>query len=103
MADLVDHSAHGGGVFQLARAVALVEAEADQGLALIGEAAGGARDLGHAHGLLGLVGRDLLFRHGSYSLASALASPVSRLPMISLTFLFRRAATLRGEAQLTRA
>src|ERR1700688_4827891 len=98
MADLVDHAAHRGRVFQFARAADLVEAKPDQGLALVGIAAGRTRHLGHAQRLLRGV---FLLSHLAYSLASALASPVSRLPMISLTFLLRRAATLRGEAQLT--
>src|SRR5215475_14708001 len=96
MADLVDHAAHRGRILELARAADLVQAEADQRLALVGEAAGGAGDLGHPQLLLGLG-------HGSYSLASPLPSPVSRRPMISLTFLLRRAATLRGEAQFVSA
>src|SRR4029077_20909039 len=51
MADLVDHAPHGGCVFQLARAMHLVQAKPDQGLALIGIAAGRAGDLGHPHRL----------------------------------------------------
>src|SRR5439155_12879373 len=103
MADLVDHAAHGGAIFQTARAVELVEAKSDQGPALVGEPPGSARDLGDAQHLLGGAVRLFFSRHRPYSLASALPSPVSRLPMISLTFLLRRAATLRGEAQLTSA
>src|SRR5690242_5499442 len=102
MADLVDHAAHSGAIFQIARTVELVEAKSNQRPALVGEPPGRARDLGDPQRLLGAA-RLFLSRHRPYSLASALPSPVSRLPMISLTFLLRRAATLRGEAQLTSA
>src|SRR5438445_12402702 len=103
MADLIDHAPHSRGILEFPRAANLVEAKANQRLALIGEAAGTAGDLGDAQRPLALCLGARLLSHQSYSLASALPSPVSRRPMISLTFLLRRAATLRGEAQLVRA
>src|SRR3712207_2226441 len=53
--DPPDHAADGGRVLQLPRAVHLVEAEPDQRRPLVAPAADGRPDLGHPHGLPGLV------------------------------------------------
>src|SRR5690606_21159807 len=64
MANCLDHAAHGGRVFQLAGAMALVEPETDQRLPLVIRAADRAAGLGDADALLGSG-------HNAYSLASA--------------------------------
>src|SRR3954470_9947995 len=63
--DLPDHAADRRGILQLPRAVHLVEAEADQRLALARLAADRRPGLGHLHGLLRRAGRRalVLLRH----------------------------------------
>src|SRR5690625_4624229 len=99
MRDLVDHAPNGGRVFQLARAVHLVQAKPDQGLAV---------DLGPANRAADLLDDDG-FRHvfphhpAAASAGAAAAAGASRGGRISATFVPRRAATMRGEFSSSRA
>src|SRR5262245_36078408 len=91
MLHLADHAAHLGGVVELDRTVHLVEAQADQRLALVGGTADRRSGLG-----------DLHFGHHAYSVtasASAEASAAvrpSRRFIRSAIFLPRRCATDLG-------
>src|SRR5688500_665681 len=94
MAHLVDHAAHLGGIHELARAVTLVQSQADQRAALILGAADVAARLGDL---------DLLaVGHGGVPYAAS-TTVSSRRPSRSPTFLPRRVATMRGELDCSSA
>src|SRR3954468_11500040 len=94
MAHLVDHAAHLGRIHELARAMTLVQSQADQRATLVLGAADVAARLGDL---------DLLaVSHGPVPYAASTAVS-SRRPSRSPTFLPRRVATMRGELSCSSA